>query len=194
MNGEIDTERVQIEFIRSAIHYFIAGRFSAIAHLFPVSGNLLHHAIEMLLKGVLAKNHTLNQLAGFRHDLVSIWAAFKKVFTYSDLSQFDSVIEKLHRFERIRYPDKLLVEGMSAQFARFRDDFVKSENGNNPKTQVYNLVMEEIDDLVTAIFTLSKMNPLFYCESLSDEARHFLLRHNAHSFLQTNNPSLTATE
>ena len=184
MTSVTDWEHSRTIFVETATQYYIAGRFSAIHHLFPVSGNLLHHAVEMYLKGLLAKKYTLKELKGFRHNLFKPWEETEKIFTDSDLSQFDSVIDKLHRFERIRYPDNLIVEGMSGQFARFRNDFVKSGDGNNPTTPVYNLVMEEIDDLVKVIFQLSKMNPLFYFEGLSDEARHFLLLHNAHSFPQ----------
>ena len=33
--------------------YYIAGRQAAMARLIPVYGNLLHHAVEMFLKGAL---------------------------------------------------------------------------------------------------------------------------------------------
>ena len=195
MTPETDREYYQAIFLETATQYYVAGRFAAIHHLFPVSGNLLHHAVEMYLKGVLANNYTLREMfTSFRHDLTKLWDEFKKIFTDSDLSQFDSVIENLNRFERIRYPDKLVVEGMSGQFARFRNDFINSASDNNPTTPAYNLVLEEIDDLVKFIFQCSKLNPLFCFQALSDEARRFLLLHNAHSFPQASNPNPEVAE
>ena len=41
--------------IRSAIDYYAVGRYAVFAGLNPTAGNLLHHAVEMCLKGALAK-------------------------------------------------------------------------------------------------------------------------------------------
>jgi hypothetical protein len=43
------------EFIATGTQYYVAGRYAVIAGLMPVAGNLLHHAIEMCLKGALSK-------------------------------------------------------------------------------------------------------------------------------------------
>jgi hypothetical protein len=193
MTTGTDQEYAQAIFLETATQYYVAGRFSAIHHLFPVSGNLLHHAVEMYLKGSLAKHYSLREMFNpFRHDLIKLWAEFKKKFTTSDLPEFDSVIENLNRFERIRYPDNLVLEGMSAQFARFRSGFVRSADGNSPTTPTYDLVMEEIDDLIKVIFQRSKLNPMACFEPLSDEARHFLSLHNTHSFPQASSPNTEA--
>ena len=43
------------EFFRTAGQYYVAGRYAAFAGFIPVTGNLLHHAIELFLKGGLSK-------------------------------------------------------------------------------------------------------------------------------------------
>jgi len=39
--------------IRSAIDYYAVGRYAVFAGLNPTAGNLLHHAVEMCLKGAV---------------------------------------------------------------------------------------------------------------------------------------------
>jgi len=40
----------------TGMQYYTIGRYSVLAGVNPVAGNLLHHAIEMFLKGALAVN------------------------------------------------------------------------------------------------------------------------------------------
>jgi hypothetical protein len=42
-------------FVGNACQYYVAARFLVHAQCIPVCGNLFHHAVEMLLKGGLAK-------------------------------------------------------------------------------------------------------------------------------------------
>ena len=49
-------------FFRFGLQYLVAGRFSASSGLSPVGANLLHHALEMLLKGYLSSSMTLGEL------------------------------------------------------------------------------------------------------------------------------------
>ena len=45
------------QFVAAGVQYYIAARGAALAGLMPVSGNLFHHAFEMLLKaGIITKN------------------------------------------------------------------------------------------------------------------------------------------
>ena len=67
-----------IFFIFSAIDYYVAGRYSVLAGLNPTAGNQLHHAVEMCLKGGLAKKgKTLDELKncviGFRTSIHHDW-------------------------------------------------------------------------------------------------------------------------
>jgi HEPN domain-containing protein len=51
-----DKERLQTEYVRSALHYYITARFATINALVPLAGNLAHHAVELFLKAALLKN------------------------------------------------------------------------------------------------------------------------------------------
>src|SRR5499433_2249964 len=42
-------------FISAGMHYYVGGRYAVFAGLNPTAANLLHHAVEMALKGALAK-------------------------------------------------------------------------------------------------------------------------------------------
>src|SRR2546423_12356690 len=42
-------------FISTGMDYYVAGRYAVFAGLNPTAANLLHHAVEMALKGALAK-------------------------------------------------------------------------------------------------------------------------------------------
>ena len=55
-------DRARVEFFRLGVHYYVAGRFAGLTGLFPMAGNLLHHAAEMFLKGALVRIVGLNKL------------------------------------------------------------------------------------------------------------------------------------
>lgn len=47
-------EDLSSRFLDLALQYHVAGRSAYFAFSMPIAGNLLHHAIEMLLKGIPA--------------------------------------------------------------------------------------------------------------------------------------------
>ena len=51
-----DKDRLQTEYFRTALHYYILGRYATTAKLLPIPGNLVHHAIEFFLKVALIEN------------------------------------------------------------------------------------------------------------------------------------------
>src|SRR6266540_6259835 len=98
--------------------YYVAGRFAAMAGLVPVCGNLFHHAVEMYLKAGFVRTLTPDQMKNaFGHNLKKIWKEFKRNTSGAALSRFDSTVNKLDRFESIRYPDKISQFGMISSVA-----------------------------------------------------------------------------
>ena len=85
-------ERGEIAFVTIAVQYYVAGRQAAIAQLFPVSGNLLHHAVEMLLKGALCRTKSLEELRANRHNLKRSWNAFRASFPEEELAEFTPAV------------------------------------------------------------------------------------------------------
>jgi hypothetical protein len=73
-----DEDRVIHEFFRYGCQYYVAGRYGVFAALIPVAANLHHHAIEMLLKGALARTMNLKEMKNkIGHKLEKCWEAFK---------------------------------------------------------------------------------------------------------------------
>ena len=73
----------------TGLEYYVAGRCAARYHLSRVAGNILHHAIEMLLKSELAKQAGLDELKSkYGHKLNKMWRAVKERHPDDDLAHF----------------------------------------------------------------------------------------------------------
>lgn len=136
--------------IHSGIDHYIAGRFAARAGLMPACGNLMHHALEFMLKGLLVDRIPVAQLRRrFSHDLPALWNEYKG--TSVALARFDQLIGDLHQFEDIRYPETLEAEGGSilTSWLRRRDDL--RSHPALQTTPVYEVVIHIIDELMLAL-------------------------------------------
>jgi hypothetical protein len=179
------------EFFENGCQYYIAGRYAAFAGLNPVAGNVLHHAIEQFLKGALSTK-SLKDLKGMNHRLPDIWKAFKDQANDSTLARFDDVISELHKFEDIRYPSDDSV-GMLCTFdiTKAGREAVKAIRNAlslpaTPASSVppYSLCLEEIDELVGAVFVAASRSPkAYFPPSLKLEAKEYLAKENAASAL-----------
>jgi hypothetical protein len=171
---------IRLHFARLAVQYFIAGRTAAIHRLIPVLGNLLHHAVEMSLKAALASSHTLAQLKGLGHSLPKLWHAFVAAYPSADAPRYRAVIDDLHRFEELRYPDSILVNGAKMQLVLHRAH-VGPPSPSPSGVPSYLLVLEDVDELEEAIFSAMNLSPKFLSSSLSAEAKDHLILHNLHA-------------
>jgi hypothetical protein len=89
------TETIHL-FFTNGCQYYVAGRYAAFAGFASTVGNVLHHAIEHLLKGGLSKTKSLPELKQLGHNLPRLWEAFKTQVNDPALAQFDGVIATLH--------------------------------------------------------------------------------------------------
>jgi hypothetical protein len=171
-------------FLDLAMQYYVAARFAATAGLMPVSGNLYHHAIEMLLKAYLSRSVPLATLKNqeFGHDLERNWLQFKALMATQDLSAFDGLISQLDRFDRIRYPDNILNEGMIGliDWASSGSTPVSGEYSDQPQ---YTLGVKDLDRFVATILRVSSRNPIFLSASLNQVAVNVLLDDNPESII-----------
>ena len=161
------------------LDYYIAGRAAAMAGLAPVAGNLLHHAVEMLVKADLSKTIPLVELKArrFGHGLPALWTAFKPNHPAENLSVFDSLIDDLHRFERIRYPDAIMTEGAAIAIGwGTMKPWAKAVVG--PRIPEYFLHINEVDSLVARLFLVCSANPKAFWGTLNSEATRFLEHQN----------------
>src|SRR5215470_15850476 len=97
-------------FLDLAFGYYISGRFAAINQL-NIAPNLMHHAIELLIKFTLLKEvpqkrrsaETAQLGQKYGHRLNALWHQYKKYVAPADLSRFDPAIVDLDRWENVRY-------------------------------------------------------------------------------------------
>jgi hypothetical protein len=170
----LDPGTYAIRAIQVSVQYYVAGRFAAAAHLVPVAGNLLHHAVEMLLKACIVHK------AGFaglhrRHELPKLWRAYKRVFGVVDVADLDNVIASLQRYEHIRYPDDTMREGagMTIQFEPSPSP-KSSKPGSVPD---YTLEMPDLDGFVRRIIVSGPVDSQVLVSHLHSPHAHTYLLH-----------------
>ena len=148
-------------FYQMGLAYYAAGRFASSAALMPVNGNLLHHAVEMILKGFLTQTLSLEQMAKnpYRHHLPSIWREFKRFHPSENLDGFDGLVDRIHEFDSIRYPDNVLKLGAVISTGFVSGNLV---SGPTPAQPVYQLSVTELDELMRTLFRLCGINPEAY--------------------------------
>ncbi len=167
-------------FLRLGVQYYTAARSAVLAELSPVTGNLYHHAIEMLLKARLSQKRSLEELSRppFGHKLLGLWSAFKAESPAAGLDQFDETVANLDPFEMIRYPDAMIEQG--ADIVIMWDPGSVSRThapGRTPEPR-YHLVVTAIDRLVARIFEVSSRNPLFFTSGMNEYAKRAITRDN----------------
>jgi hypothetical protein len=164
-------------------HYYIVGRYSMFSGFGVVSGNLMHHAVELLLKACLArqdpdpnanrKPDTWAQIQkyrhtkSYRHNLEKLWSEFKTRNPDVASAEHDEVIRGLNKFEDIRYPDNLIQGGAVLSVSLYE---VRPEHRTapipalhqplvKPESRMFYLELPRIDRLVQMLFRASHCNP-----------------------------------
>ena len=174
--------RVSEQFYKVAMEYYASGRSAFLSNSVFVAGNLLHHAVEMMLKGHLLKTILPTDLAKrkFGHNLLILWTAFKATFPSNDLAEFDAMIDALNRFEEIRYPDKIIEHGVAIGMALGRNQPVTSLDPARAET-TYQIAIGDVDALFARLFPLCRMNPKAYFLFLSEHGLQVLNEGNEES-------------
>lgn len=167
-------DRAKHEFFRLGTQYWVSGLYAVDAGLLPVCGNLLHHAIEMYLKGVLSKTHPLSELKNkYRdHDLNKMWSGVKAQETDTVLNEYDPTIAELNAFEDLRYPDAVLETGMLCT-VDFGNRIPNENGGIVRKEPIYRFHIERVDSLVQVLFKKASLNPKAFVP-IGSAARKYL--------------------
>jgi hypothetical protein len=105
-----------------------------------------------------------------RTQLIDIWNAFKSQASGADLSQFDSIVTELAKFETIRYPDDMVEKGMQGAMSW---ELEQTSNVTVPgEAPRYALCINTIDRLVNRLFDICSVDPKsHFVDSLNVEAR-----------------------
>ena len=162
------------QFLTLGVQYYVAGRSAALLRLIPVSGNLLHHAVEMLLKGVLSLHHSPDEIRRHRHRLPELWEKYKERHDTGQLREYDQLIIGLHAFEDIRYPDNIIRSGAAMSVGFGGTAHADPAGASGAKEPAYALDVCEIDRLIATIFRTSSFIPAFFTGKLTSDARRIL--------------------
>jgi hypothetical protein len=162
--------------IEYGLQYYVAGRFATAHRFIPVSANILHHAVELLLKACLAHDDPLDKIReyghpkkGYGHDIRLLWQEFKARRPAPVAPEFDAIIEGLHAFEDIRYPETLIREGATISLGIFEVEYPPiTRNGKLPEN-LYVLMLPQIDRLVGLLFDSSGANPQAFLPQIDDK-------------------------
>jgi hypothetical protein len=160
-------DEVRYKFFEYGFAYYLCARFSALAKQTLVTGNIYHHAIENLLKAGLSKKYTPHELKKtFGHNLERLWADFKAYSRVANLSTWDGVIEDLHLWEDIRYPDELIEHG--AQLCIAWDTPGVSGIGIKAMPPLFRITVRDLDLLVNALIPLIGVNPKAFTGTVNE--------------------------
>ena len=171
-------EAARSEFFSTGTQYYIAGRYAVIVGLIPVAGNLLHHAVELFLKGGLAASMELKELKELGHHLPKIWGLFKTRLGKDGFNRFDLAIDSLQAFEELRYPDSIISRGARMSMG-VTGPPILVESAQIIPTPSYELYLSEVDPLVGAVFEAASINPAFFMAGLRPDAQKYLHDTNA---------------
>lgn len=187
---ELDDSKVSIDlgdisnktekYFSTGNQYYLVSRFGAFAGLIPVTGNLYHHAIEFFLKGYLCRVLSDKDLKdNYGHKLVNLWNHFKAEVNDPTLDQFDQCIAELDKFDFIRYPDEVLKHGMQASIRFTKDNPNANRTSPWPHLPAYELSVDELDELVLAVYAAASMNPEFIsAQFIHHEEKEYLHKKN----------------
>jgi hypothetical protein len=118
------------QYLILAFEYYVAGRFAALTQL-RIAANLLHHAIELLLKHGLLQQVPEARLPGeikklrqlpYMHNLDELWPEYKRSASNLHLARFDSTVTELNQWEDLRYGGFPTGVATTMVFSPRRDD------------------------------------------------------------------------
>lgn len=163
--------------VRYGTQYYVAGRFAAASGFTPVLANLLHHAVELFLKACLAFDDPADRIrqygsskTGYRHNLPLLWAEFKKRNAAAVRPEFERIIEALHKFEVIRYPESLINDGATISIDIFAG-VGHLQDGHEEEQTSYRLSLPEVDEMMGLLLVSARCNRELVLAEVNDERR-----------------------
>lgn len=165
-------DRMVDAFLVLGSQYFALARYCAAQMYLPVSVTLFHHAVEMLLKGFLARSKTSRELKRFGHDLDVLWEEFKTATGDSGLARFDTTIAQLNRIELIRYPDAIVDQGyvLSVRLG----PPVPVDMPGMEGTPQYLVNVSDLDEIATTVFKACQVSVTPFFKNAPQELRNSL--------------------
>lgn len=175
-------DRVRHEFAVLALGYYASGRLALRARAGPlVSAHILHHAVEFVLKAVLARHTTLAEMKKFGHRLPDLFDAAQTRSSELRSVEHQSTASLLHELWELRFPDRILDDGASFSFTpgELTDELRAEALAGSPKGYV--LELARIDRLFCSGFRGAGLNPLAFTQRLGPDAFEALRVENPES-------------
>lgn len=185
----VDKDNTQaVMFARQACQYYVTARFAMYAQCVPVCGNLFHYAVEMALKGGLARKRELAELKGMGHSLKVLWRAFKNDHRDLGLQRHDKTVRMVDKFYVLRYPGTKGSISINASWSG--DPGTVTTSGSLRAPKKYPLIVSDVDDLFADIFRATSWNPVAFVGH-NTAAREAIRLLNDQSVYLTGAPALT---
>jgi len=172
---ELEREGYWDHAIRYGLEYYVSGRFATAHGFISVNANILHHGAELLLKACLAEDDPIgkirlygNRNEGYFHDIVQLWQEFKSRQTVPPPVEFDAIVEGLHEFEHIRYPEFLIRNGAMIRIDIFDVETPPDENPDM-REKKYALKLPQIDRLMGLLLAASAANESFFLSRITND-------------------------
>lgn len=175
-------ERAWANFVRLAVQYYAAGRFSAMGRQMPVAGHLLHHAIEMLLKASLIRCMPSTRLRKLGHDLSKLWSEALSRWPALSKADYELVVKDLNRFETIRYPDHAIVQDAVMLLIPSNGWDTRDPIQTTDRTLQYVLRLGGVDRVFHALFQIADANPKAFFALVPPAVESALGEQNSEAF------------
>lgn len=175
-------DRVRHEFAALALGYYASGRLALRAGAGPLaSAHILHHAIEFVLKAILARHTTLSEMKKFGHKLPDLFTAAESRSGELKSAEHRATASLLHELWELRFPDRILLDGASftVTLGELANELRAEALPGSPKRYV--LELARIDRLFCAAFRSAGLNPAAFTERLGPDALHALRTENPES-------------
>jgi hypothetical protein len=130
----------------------------------------------MFLKGHLARHMDLADLKQLGHRLPDLWHAYKADTADPSLDRFDEMVARLDEFESIRYPDRVLRQGIQSTISFTPPPADGDARRPEPRFLV---IVGTLDELVTTLFRNASVNPPYFTNGLPPPAVEYLTKENA---------------
>jgi hypothetical protein len=164
-------DRVRHEFAALALGYYASGRLAARANAGPlVSAHILHHSIEFVLKATLARHTTLAEMKKFGHRLPDLFESAEARSAELRNSEHRATASLLHELWELRFPDRILAEGVALSFTPGELTGERRAEGISGSPKRYVLEIARVDRLFCAGFRATGLNPTAFTQRLGPDA------------------------
>jgi len=170
----MNNDYVRVRYVELGLQYLIAAKFATTSRLHLIAGNLYHHGIEILLKSYLLKTYKLADTKNMCHNLLKIWNVIKSEVRDPKLDEFDGIIQELDRFEKIRYPDKMVTEGAAILTGTSRPTKTFAQINPNHTEPIYEMNSEDMDQIINCIVAFTGINFQSYTGWYDEIAKSFM--------------------